>query len=191
MRSLKKLRMLTIVVFALSAVGAANASAAQFTYSATGTITGNALETQSFTFNGGSVQCKQALSSGTINSTASSQQELTVTYSSCIAFGFATVDIPPATYLFTASGSVHLQNTITITPTFSGSSLCTLTIGPQTMGTIDFANSGASNIKVSPTVSGIVYTSTKGVCGEPGSNGTYTGASELSRVGGGSIRYHP
>ena len=63
--------------------------------------------------------------------------------------------------------------------------MCTVTIGPQPVGTVDYANAGTKNLKVTYTLSGIVYTSTGGACGESGTNGTYAGASELERVGGG------
>jgi len=190
MRSMKKLGVL-VAVFALCAIGAANASAAQFTASATGTLSGKALETQTFTTNGGTVNCSTAATSGAVEKTADTQQHVTVTYSGCNAFGFATVHITPATYQFTSNGQVHIKNTISITPTLFGASLCTTTVTPQTVGTVDFANSGASNVKVTPTVTGIAYHSTGGSCGAAGVNGTYKGANEVNRVGGGTLRFDP
>ena len=190
MRSMRKLGVL-VAVFALCAIGAANASAAEFTASATGTLTGKALANQVFTTNGGTVTCSTAATKGTIEKTADTQQTVGVKYSGCTAFGFATVDISEAKYQFTASGPVHILNTISITPTFFGSSLCTVTVKPQTVNTVDFANSGSNNVKVTPTVSGIVYESTGGSCGSSGANGTYTGANEVSREGGGTVRFDP
>ncbi len=191
MHSMKKLSAL-VAVLALCAIGAANASAAEFTASATGTLTGKALATQVFTTNGGKVECTTAASSGTIAKTADTQQEVNVKYSGCTAFGFATVDISEAEYQFTAAGQVHVQNTIKITPTLFGASICTVTVKPQaSLGLVDFANSGASNVKVTPTVAGIIYESTGGACGSSGINGTYVGASEVNRVGGGTLRFDP
>jgi hypothetical protein len=66
-----------------------------------------------------------------------------------------------------------------------------LTIGLQTVGTVDYANSGANNVLVTSTVTGIKYTSSGGICGSSVENGTYSGANELSRVGGGTLRYDP
>jgi hypothetical protein len=190
MRSMKKLGVL-VAVLALSAIGAANASAASFTASATGSLSGANTEDNVFTTNGGQVICKNAATSGTIAKTTDTQQHVTVKYSTCTAFGFANVDISDATYLFTAGTgkNVHVQNTITITPTFFGSSICTVTVGPQTVGTVDYSNASASTVKVTPTVTGITYTSTGGACGDSGANGTYTGASVVGRVGGGTVQY--
>ena len=191
MRSMKKFGVLAVVAFALSAIGVANASAAQFTASATGSITGKALATQVFTTNGGTTECSTAATSGTIEKTADTKQHVTVKYSGCTAFGFATVDISDATYLFTSNGTAHIQNTIKIQPTLFGGVLCTVTVKPQSVNTVDFENSGANNVKVTPTVAGIVYESTGGICGSGGANGTYTGANEVSRVGGGTLRFDP
>ena len=188
MRSFKKFGVLAVVVFALSA---ANASAAEFTFSATGSIEGKALATQVFTTNGGKVECSTAATSGTIGKLGGKAQHVTVKYSGCVGYKIATVHVSIATFNFTSDGTVHNQNTITITPTLFGASLCTVSVTPQTVGTIDYAISGTSNVKVTPTVSGIKYHSTGGSCGSAGENGTYTGASEVNRVGGGSLTFDP
>jgi formyltetrahydrofolate synthetase len=126
----------------------------------------------------------------------SGQQHVTVLYGTeCTAFGFATVHISEATYLFTAKTgqNVHLLNTISITPTFFGTSICTVTVGPQTLSTVDYANVGTTKMTVNATVTGIHYTvhGGGGSCGSVGtfSNGTYVGASVIERVGGGSFQY--
>jgi hypothetical protein len=191
MRSMKKFGLLAVLALAISAIGVASASAATFTASATGSLSGVAKATQVFTTNGGTVSCNNAATSGTIEKTADVQQHVTVIYSGCTAFGFASVHITPATYQFTSNGQVHIKNTISITPTFFGASICTTTVGPQTVGTVDYANSGANNVLVTPTVTKIKYTSTGGACGASGENGTYTGANETSRVGGGTLRFDP
>jgi hypothetical protein len=192
MHSMKKLGVL-VAVFALCAIGAANASAAQFTASATGSLTGKATTNQVFTTNGGTVTCPVAHVSGPIAKTADTQQHVTVKYTNCTAFGFVSTDISDATYQFTAGTgkNVHLLNTVSITVTSFGVSICTVTVGPQTLGTVDYANAGANNVSVNATVTGIKYTSTGGICGASGENGTYTGASEVNRVGGGTLRYDP
>ncbi|HKO39338.1 MAG TPA: hypothetical protein VJU14_13320 [Solirubrobacterales bacterium] len=186
MTSLKKFGVL-LAVFALSAIGAANASAAQFTASATGTLTGKATATQIFTVNGGQVKCSTAATSGTIKSIATGEQTVETKYSGCTAFGFATVHITPAFYNFTAGGEVHIENEITITVTGAA---CTITIKPQPVGTIGYSNNGGK-IKVTPNVIGISYTSSGGLCGTSGGNGTYTGANEIERVGGGTLTFDP
>jgi hypothetical protein len=191
MRTMKKFGVLAVAVFALSVIGVANASAAQFTASATGELAGEALETQVFTTNGGTVECTTAATTGSIVATASTEQEVTVNYSGCKAFGIANVDISPATYLFTANGEVHIKEAVTITVTktlLSGE--CTVTVPAQTVGTVDFATNG-NNIKVTPTVTGIKYTSSGAPCGTSGENGTYTGPNEVHRVGGGTLSFDP
>jgi hypothetical protein len=185
MRSFKKFGVLAVVAFALCAIGAANASAATFTASATGSLTGKATATQVFTTNGGQVKCSTAATSGNIVSTASTEQHVTVKYSACTAFGFANTHITDATYVFTANGEVHIKNTITITPTGAG---CTITISPQPVGSVSYTNSGTKLI-ITPNVIGISYASSGGLCGTSGGNGTYTGSNEVERVGGGSISW--
>jgi hypothetical protein len=188
MRNLKKFGTLAVAVLALSAISAANGSAATFTSSATGTLSGKALETQVFSFNGGKVECSAAEISGTIVKTADTQWHWTKYFGPCVAFGFASVDITKFTISATP-WTLHITASLVFTPTLFGMSMCTVTVNPQTVGGLDFANSGSSNVKVTPTVTGISYTSTGGSCGSSGENGTYTGASELNRVGGGPLRY--
>jgi len=190
MRSMKKFGVLAVVVFALSAIGAANASAAQFTASATGSITGKALETQEFTINAGTIRCPIAETSGPITSSPSSEQQAHVTYKNCTAFAsFVPVHNITADYVFTANGTVHIAQTITITVT-APFKTCHVTVGPQPVGTVDYANNGAGNgILITPTVTGISYSSTGDLCGKSGTNGTYKGVNEVTRVGGGFFRY--
>jgi len=190
MRSMKKFGVLAVVAFALSAIGAANASAVPtFTASATGSLTGKATNTQVFKTSGGEVKCNTAATSGTITSTASPEQHVTVNYSGCTAFGFP-VHITPATYLFTANGEVHIKNTITLEVTVPFLPDCHVTVGPQTRKSVGYVPNG-NNLIVSANVTGIVYTTTGGACGSSGNAGTYTGNNEVSRVGGGSVGWHP
>jgi len=187
MRSMKKLGVL-VAVFALCAIGAANASAApQFTASATGELTGKALETQKFKTNGGTVECKKIDVVATIPAIASPEQHVTIKYTECSAFGFPVDDIH-ATYLFTADGSVHVVEEISITVTGGIFGECTVKVPKQTDKSVTY-DSVSGKIKVTPNVTGIKYTSSGGICGSSGENGTYTGASEIERVGGGTISW--
>ncbi|HKO37481.1 MAG TPA: hypothetical protein VJU14_03845 [Solirubrobacterales bacterium] len=183
MRRFKKFGVLTVAVLALSAIGAANASAAQFTASATGTLSGKATSTHVFTTNGGQVKCTALAISGTIKSVASEEQTVEVKYSGCTAFGFATVHLTSAVYNYTVSGQVHIEKTITITVTGAG---CSQTVAPQTVSSVGYANN-AGKLKVTPNITGIIYTSTGGLCGSSGANGTTTGTMEWERVGGGTL----
>ena len=196
MRTLKKFAVLAVAVFAISVVGVASASAAQFTSSTeTGNLEGSALNTQEFTTNGGVVKCTAAKTTGAFKGTAmgsvfgSSTQEVTVNYSGCTAFGFASVSISPATYEFTpTTKQVHILNTITISVPLGG---CTVTVPPTktALSEVSFENAGTSNIKEISNVTGITYTSSGGLCGSSGSNGIYKGNNEVHATNGATLRF--
>jgi len=186
MSSFKELGVLTAIL-ALSAIGATNSSAATFTYSASGTLLGKALGTQIFTTKSGQVKCTTAETFGNISSTDFSEQHVTVNYKNCTAFGFANVDISPATYVLTASGSVHLKEAITINVTLAG---CHQTVlGGQTLSGITYKNN--SGRLIVEANSGIKYKGTGGFCGSTTeqTNGTYVGNNEVERTGGGSVSW--
>jgi hypothetical protein len=190
MRCFKKLSVVGLAVLALSALGASSASAAKFTYNpSSGTLAGHAKTTQVFTVNGGKIECNGAEVTGTIVELSPEKQDYTVTYRECKAFGTSTVDVSQVTYLFTAIGQVHLQSTLKVTPTVFGASACTLEIKPQTMKSADYA--GGSPMVVTSTITALEYTSTGGICGSSGTNGTYSGSLEIERVGGGTISVDP
>jgi hypothetical protein len=193
MRSFKMFGAL-VAVLAFSALGVASASAAEFTAEATGKIDGKALATQVFSIHAGEqkVTCGKIDVSGEVVSLKTTQQEATVTYTECVShtpFGTVATDITPATYLFTANGEVHIQNTITIKVTVPFAN-CHITVPPTktALKTVDYANSG-NNIKLTPTVTGIVYTTTGGFCGASGSDGTYSGASEVTLESGKKLSF--
>lgn len=185
-RSAKWLGVLAFVAFVFCAIGSASASAAVFTASATGELEGNAVTTQEWTVNGGKIKCTQAVVTGVITSTATSAQDTTIDYSGCTAFGFA-ADVSSATYLYTANGEVHLENTITVNVT--GAS-CHVTIGPQTLRSVSFSTN-ASGVRALHSASGIVYSSNGFFCGSSGSNGTFAGEIEWRRKEGGTTSYDP
>src|SRR5690349_14094844 len=141
MRAFRKFGVLATAVLALSAIGAVNASAGEFTASATGSLEGKALESQVLRTNGGTVLCNIAETTGNITTTASYEQHVKVNYSLCTIFGLGGT-ISPATFLFTSGGAVHLKNTVTITPTLFGMSVCTTTIPPQVMSLVSYTNNG-------------------------------------------------
>ena len=188
MRRFKRLSLLAVLVFTISAIGTASASAAVFTHSGAGTLSGKATAQQVWTINGGQMKCLKAETTGVITEPSPlTQQHFTVQYKECTAFGFVTAHVSPATLLFTANGTVHLQNSMTISVTFAG---CHLTIGPQSLKSLGYATNG-SKLNVTPNVTGITYTTTGGICGSFGGNGTFTGTSEIERVGGGSFTFDP
>ena len=184
MHSLKRCAALAFVAFALSAIGVASAAAASFTYSATGVLSGKALNTQTFTTSTTQLKCTTAETSGTITSTNFSEQHFTVNYKGCTFSGFVGVDVSPATYVLTASGKAHLKSAITINVTGAG---CHQTIGAQEFGSVSYVNNG-SKLQVVFNGSGIAYTTTGGFCGAAG-KGSLAGTIEIERVGGGTVAW--
>jgi hypothetical protein len=186
-RFAKMLGVTCVAALALSAMATAGASAAQFTWSSTGQITGTTTSIHVFNLGGGSVTCNKAHTHGTITKTAATEQHVTVTYSDCIAhtpLGTAAATVTPATYNLTATGEVHVLNTFVIhIPAFG----CTTNVGPQTRGTVSYHNK-AGKVELTSSVTGVVSTSTF-PC-PSGTAGTYTGNSLLERVGG-SFAFHP
>jgi hypothetical protein len=180
----RRIKILTIAVLGvcvLGVAGVAGASAQQFHASKTGTLTGKATNTQVFNTGSGAVECTKAFSSGTVTAVLALTQLVTVQYTGCTAFGFINTEITPAQYIFNAdNGEVKIENTITITPAGAG---CKVTVGPQSLKTVKFKNSGSKLIEES-AVKGIVSTSTGGLCGSSGSSGTYTGNNEIELIGG-------
>src|SRR3954454_25214131 len=84
MRNLKKLAVVVAAVFASSAIGVASASANDFfTASAIGSLTGKALTTQELITAAGVTKCTAADTTGTISSTETTEQHVTVIYTGC------------------------------------------------------------------------------------------------------------
>ena len=195
MRSLKKLGILIVAVFALSAVGGANASAAEFTASATGELTGKALSTQAWTFTGyelnpnNQFKCTTTSVQGKIEKTASTSQHMALYYSQCSFFGFVSMGLGPFTFVFHANGTVDIPNAIKM-PLPIGA--CEIVIQPQSgVGSVTWDNNAGKLIQTI-NLSGITYTTSGGLlCGPSGTNGTYTGTNEISRLGGGSLTFDP
>jgi hypothetical protein len=187
MRNLMNLCALAITVLALSAIGATSASASGFTFSATGSLVGKALNAQVWKFNGGTVECNTAATTGTVNSTSTGEQLATVNYGSCTAFSLNVVEFSAVEYRLTASGQLDILNTFTIKVLG-----CTVTVGPQQRSAVSFENnSSTGKIIEKANLSAITYTTNGGVCGSSGSNGTYTGNDEIEREGGGNVAFDP
>ena len=192
MSSMKKLSVL-VAVFALCAIVAANASAAQFTSTMGGPLEVKANQAQVFMTAVGRLTCTGVKVTGTAT-LAGTSQHATVNYSGCVydqgTFPFP-AHVTPATYVFTAGDTggainVHILNEITITPTGAG---CTIKIPPQTKGTVDYSSS-AGQITLAPNVSGITSQGSGGFCGSTLTHtGTYKGNVTVG-VAGGSLSYH-
>lgn len=179
MRSLKKLGISAVIVLAFNASAAATSSAAEFTYAGSSNLSGHALNTQEFTFSGGTVKCKTASSSGIFAQFASEEMHLTVEYRECQAFFGAftlAAEVSWATYGFTANGSVDIQSQIGFNIPALG---CKLTISsPQTVGTVVYD----SGLVETNNLSGINYTSSGGFCGSSGTTGTFKGNDEVGPI---------
>jgi hypothetical protein len=187
MRTLKKFGVLMVAVFALSVVGVASASAATFTSSEEGELQGHALTTQVFETNAGPVNCPVAEVTGFVIAKESTEQHVTVHYKNCKAFsGLVSVEISTATYLFTSNGTVHILKPIVINVPLGG---CTQTVPAQTVSSVSFSGNSEGNLVESSAVTGIEYETSGGLCGEPGSDGTYVGDNEVELVKGGTLGF--
>lgn len=151
-------------------------------------LLGSPKETTAFTFNAGKVQCSGAKFEGTEEGLVSlglgfEAETATVhpTYSSCTAFGFpAEVSTGVCEYRLYPAKTVDIINCETPIKVNVSSLGCNITIGNQTgLSSISYANEGSgstADITMTPSVTGITYTSSGGFCGSSGTNGTYVGA---------------
>lgn len=178
MRIVKQLGLGLVTVCAFCALAVSSAAAhPEFLASAIkATLTGKATQPQKFNTNFGLIECSALTLSGETTALRSLEQEVTVNYKSCKAFGLAAT-VSPALYRFLSLGSVHILSTILISATG-----CDLHVLPQTVSTILYANVG-SEIIVTPDVSGIAYEGLGTACSGNGTNGTYEGKSLLISPG--------
>jgi hypothetical protein len=178
-----------VAVFAMSAIASASASA--FT-EFVGTPVGGAItdanpagNVHKFKTAVGTVECKQETSSGTVTAEKSATNKEKVKYSECkVTEPFAAAaTVSEAEYLFNANGSVKVENTITVK-----TSLCTITVKPQSDTGITYANLAGGQLEVKTAVKNIVY-STSGLCGTKTNEtgGEYSGIA-VAKVAGGSLQ---
>jgi hypothetical protein len=171
-------------VVALLAVVPATSLAANFQFGGGQNILSKSLERQQLTVKAGPVKC---WASGSGVPATSGRFDLTVTYSGCTAFGFANVNVSPASYRYNADGELDLLNEVTIKVLGAG---CTFVLKPQSnLSSVAYSNNGPRLIS-KKTISGITYTSSGGLCGASGSDATLTGDEEMEQVNGG-IYYTP
>jgi hypothetical protein len=190
-RNFKILATVFVAVFAISAVAASAASAVEYHASAEPTsLSSEQIVVNVFHVPGaGSVTCTEANFTGTISSKTVKTLKVHPIYGGCHGFGFTT-DITTAAcdFEFTQptgvgpvyAATVHVvcggTSKIKITPTFFGSSVCTIEVGSQTpAGGVDIENKETeSHVLVTSTVTGISHTA--GCGATAGSNGEYTGS---------------
>jgi hypothetical protein len=116
-----------------------------------------------FTVKAGTVTCKSATYSGTVNSATTSEVTVQPKYSECTAFGFVntTIDVPSGCwYRFTPdTNPLHIvcgAEPITVTA-FN----CWITVGSQTNSGITYSNSGSGSsrdVTVTANATGLTYT---------------------------------
>lgn len=211
----RKLKVFGLAVVAVLAMSAVAASAASATYSFTAPegpvfATGAQTTVNVFTTGAGTVECTTANFKGTQSAASSSDVTITPEYSGCTAFSIATTDVKMngCTYTFTTptveKSATEFEGVpphivcpagsqIEITPTSIFGSICTVKIAAQTPtgGNIKYVNGPGNgtttrDTTVTAAVTGIHYTSTGGLCGASGTNGTYSGAVTLKGYKDGS-----
>lgn len=206
-RNLKALGLALVAVFAMSALSAAGAQASnEATYhisEAPGEASGTQVAANEFHVPGaGTVACTGANFPGSVSEATVHSFRVTPEYSGCKAFGFATTDIITTNchFLFTTPTTttatqyhaiVHVECTsgakIKITPTFFGSSVCTVEVGSQTPGgNVDIENKESeSHVLVTSTAVEVAHTS--GCGASEAADGVYTGSVTEKGVGGKKI----
>ena len=190
-RKFKTLGLVLASVFAMSAIGASAASAADFRSEVhPQSVSGTQTTSHVFTTDAGTVTCKKATFSGTTSGTTASTQTLTPEYDECTAFGFVNVPIHEngCGYIFNANGTTEVEcpsgKKIEITVPF-----CTTTVGEQHIGEgMSFSsNAGKTDIIATTNITktiGIDYNE----CGTNKTNGSYTGTTTVTGASG-SIWY--
>jgi hypothetical protein len=194
----KSLSLALMAVLAMTSLAAAGAQAAEFhSEKENTTFTGGQTSGHVFTTNAGTVTCTEAEFSGNQAAKTVGTVQVTPEYDDCTAFGFlgATVDEKSCTYTFNATGpplhggvTIDCSGSDKITVSVFG---CTVTVGPQTVGTVAYTNTGSGSsrtVDVKAEVSGLTYTQSGFLCGGSGtfSNGTYTGDTEMKGSSGGA-----
>jgi hypothetical protein len=133
------------------------------------------------------VKCKKAtFTSGEIIGTSVASVEVTPAYGECTAFGQNSVIDSSTCKLKLTASSVSAGNSGIVCSsgdiivTVGSPVVCTITMQAQTPTSsgVDYTNTGSGatrHILVRWTLTGITYTSSGGICGASGTNGTYTG----------------
>ena len=187
-RKFKTLGLVLASVFAMSALGASAASAAEFHSAAhPQTITGSQSGSHVFTTNAGTVTCTTANFTGTTSAKTSATQTLAPDYNNCTAFGFINVPIHEngCAYIFNINGTTEVEcpsgKKIEITAPF-----CTTTVGPQHLATggNTFHTVGSTPNRHITTTTHISNEIDYNECGTNRTNGTYTGTTTVKGASG-------
>jgi uncharacterized low-complexity protein len=182
------LALVAALVFSVTMAASAFAALSFLSSVSKAKLSSTGVQTQVFKTNAFEMQCSEAkIEAG---ETAAAGVEATVQlaevhYSKCLVFGFIPTTFTNFDYLFLPSGTVHLDNTVTLV-----ASGCELKWPPQLVGTVKYVNSG-NNIKLEPNISSILYTAKSCPSGNgEAKNGTLTGNSEWT-ISGGKLSFMP
>jgi hypothetical protein len=184
----------TLLVGAMSA-GAAQAEQSYRTSASPTTLSGTQVAAVKIHVPGaGTVECTSFNLTGTVTGTAVSTIELHPEFpTACVAFGFASTHILTTGCNFRFLTPVKNQaameivcsgaNTIKITPTFFGASVCTVEIGSQKpSGVVDLTNNaGKTDVLMTFTVTEVAHTA--GCGASAAADGEITGS--VTEVGAG------
>ncbi len=192
MRAINLLKLCVGVVAALmlSVAMTASASAALLLFLSTKNekLLAEKVSTQVFKVEAGEVRCNTVNILVGTTAAKSEDQLALVDYENCTAFGFITVRISPAHYLFLANGTVHILKEIKINVPANG---CEVGVPAQETHSVAYKNSG-KNILIEPNVTGIKYSQNANCGGGAGNfaNGTYTGNLEVM-IPNGTVSFDP
>jgi hypothetical protein len=186
-----------VAVSLVSMIATTGASASEFAFSTfPAKLSGEGTTTQVFKASEGSsaVECEKLLASGEVTKEGGEEQDITMYYSGCEAFG-ERATVTEASYEFDANGSVSVLRTITIdVPELD----CTITMSPQVgLKTVTYKNDG-NDLLIQANVKGNDIKGFNGItdtvagggkheeCGKDGTNtdGTYVGDVKVELLGG-------
>jgi hypothetical protein len=185
MTRVKLLCATAVAITAFGLVGVASASAHEFIASKKGTAKATGTSTQVFTTPSGAVECTKLTGTGKVKPKATTQTE-TINYSGCTAFGLEAT-VSAAKYVFSANGTVKVDNTITVTIPGASCSIKVGKTGNSALKTITYTNK-SGKIEVDANVTGVTYTTTGGLCGSGGKTATYKGTA-LDELPGGTLEW--
>ncbi len=187
MQRIKLVGLALVAVCAIGVTSVASAGASNFLASATGALTGKALQNQKFVTKAGEVVCTTIAVSGTVKTTKATTQVATVNYTGCKAFGLAAT-ITPAEYEFNANGSVKILNNIIITAT--ACEVKVLAANNTSLNTVKYVNNGGGQLGINPAVKGITSEGVGAGCTYAlESKGTYEGNSDSGLKAGGTLSW--
>ena len=172
--------LLSATTFVSASAVSVSANTEEFVANKTGKTTGKQGNPQVFKTGAGTIECTTVTGTGKIESLNFTAHKEVLTYTGCSGFGVA-LNVTPAHFEFLANKTAKLEKTVTIS---SESLTCKVFLEPQTLNTVNYANSSGKLI-ASATVTGIHSIPTGGTCGtKENTEGSYSGKIEAELEGG-------